>query len=215
MKRFVLFLLVLTAGVTLFAQVQLPEYRFASGNWVLAGDRLYQNDVRARLAKTNIRVPQSGPMIYEFDVRYEDGAQDGQGGFGLHIFAEDIYHRASWGSGISYLLWLNYDENPVTKGIPKGFSAQVYRSYSSAQMDLLESVDLNEFAYLLTDENLAEPVPFRIWADGNTGEVRIYDPTDIDGDFYFYFFMDKKDLPMKGNWISLRTNGLKLSFGQW
>jgi len=215
MKRFVLFLLVLTAAVTLFAQVQLPEYRFASGNWVFSGDRLFQNDARARLAKANVRVPQSGPMIYEFNVRYEAGAEDGQGGFGLHIFAEDIYHRASWGSGVSYLLWLNYDENPVTKGIPRGFSAQVYRSYSSAQMDLVESVDLNEFAYLLTDENLAEPVPFRIWADGNTGEVRIYDPTDPDGEFYFYFFMNRKDLPIKGNWVSLRTNGIKLSFGLW
>jgi len=213
MKKPILFVLVLLAGVSLFAQVQLPEFHFAEGNWNLTSDRLYQNNANSRLAKVNIRVPQSGPMIYEFNVRYEKGAEDGQGGFGVHIFAEDIYHRASWGSGISYLLWLNYDENPVTKGIPKGFSAQVYRSYSSARMELLESVDLNEFAYLLTDENLRDPIPFRIWADGNTGEVRIYDPTDASQSYYFYFNMDRKDLPMKGNWISVRTNGLSLSFG--
>lgn len=213
MKRFFLFLLVLCAGASLFAQVQLPEHHFASGRWSLTSDRLYQNDAAARLAKVNIRVPQSGPMIYEFNARYEDGAQDGQGGFGLHIFAEDIYHRASWGSGTSYLLWLNYDDHPITKGIPKGFSAQVYRSYSSAQMDLVASVSLSEYENLLTNENLSQPIPFKIWADGNTGEVRVYDPTDPNMATYYYFYVDKKDVPLKGNWISLRTNGLKMSFG--
>jgi len=213
MKRLILFMLVLVAGVSLFAQVQLPEFHFADGRWILAPDRLYQNDAKARLAKVNIRVPQSGPMIYEFNMRYEDGIQDGHGGFGLHIFANDVYHRASWGSGSSYLLWLNYDEKPVTKGIPKGFSAQVYRSSTNSQMDLIASVDLNEYTYLLTEENFAGPIPFKIWADGNTGEVRVYDPTDAKMESYYYFFMNKKDLPIKGNWISLRTNGIKLSFG--
>jgi len=213
MKRFVLFLLVLGVGVSLFAQVQLPEYHFASGSWSLVGDRLYQTDAGARLAKVNIRVPQSGPMIYEFNVRYEGGAEDGHGGFGLHIFTDNVINSASWGSGVSYLLWLNYDEHPITKGIPAGFSAQVYRSYTNSRMDLVESVDLNQYAYLLTPENLSQPVPFRIWVDGNTGEVRIYDPTDPDDGFYFYYFIDSKDLPLKGNWISLRTNGIKLSFG--
>ena len=213
MKRLVIFLLVLAAGASLFAQVQLPEHHFAAGRWILAGDRLYQNETDARLAKVNIRIPQSGPMIYEFNVRYEDGIQDGQGGFGMHIFAENVYHKASWGNGVSYLLWLNYDDNPVTKGIHKGFSAQVYRSTSSTQMELLQSVDLNEYTPLLTEENFVDPIPFRIWADGSTGEVRIYDPTDPRMEAYYYFYMDRKDLPLKGNWVSLRTNGLKLSFG--
>ena len=85
MKRLVLFLLVMGLGVSLFAQVQLPEYHFASGSWVLSGDRLFQNDANARLAKVNIRAPQSGPMIYEFNVRYEKGIEDGHGGFGLYF----------------------------------------------------------------------------------------------------------------------------------
>jgi len=213
MKRLVLFLLVLVAGVSLFAQVQLPEYHFASGDWFLTADRLYQNDANARLAKVNINVPQSGPMIYEFNARYEGGAEDGHGGFGLHIFANNVINRASWGSGTSYLLWLNYDEKPITKGIPYGFSAQVYRSVTNSQMDLIASVDLNEYADLLTDENLAEPIPFTIWVDGNTGEVRVYDPSDPDMESYFFFFVDKKDVPLRGSWISLRTNGMKVSFG--
>jgi hypothetical protein len=209
MKRFVLFLLLLGTGVSLFAQLKLPDYRFASGSWNIQGDRLYQNDAKARLAKTNMRIPQSGPMIYEFNVRYEDGEW---GGFGIHIFAEDIYHQASWGSGNSYLLWLNYDENPITKGIPRGLSAQVYRSHSSSQMDLVESIALPQYENILM-ESLDEIIPFTIWADGNTGEVRVYDPADPDMDHYYYFYMDKKDIPLKGNWITIRTNGLKLSFG--
>jgi hypothetical protein len=53
-------------------------------------------------------------------------------------------------------------------------------------------------------------VPAKIWVDGNTGEVRVYDPTDPDMLDYFYFYLPTKNLT--GNWISLRTNGLKLSF---
>ena len=214
MKRFVLFLLVLGIGVSLFAQVQLPEHHFASGNWSFVGDRLFQNDANARLAKVNIKAPQSGPMVYEFNVRYEDGIQDGHGGFGIHIFAKDVLNKASWGNGVSYLLWLNYDEKPITKGIPKGFSAQVYRSYTNSRMELVGCYDLNQYAYLLTYENcVANTVPVKIWVDGNTGEVRVYDPTDASGQYYFYFNIDKKDLPLKGDWVALRTNGLKLSFG--
>jgi len=213
MKRFILFLLVLGMGVSLFAQVQLPVHHFAVGNWKLTTDRLYQNDAKAGLAKVNILIPQNGPMIYEFNARYEGGAEDGHGGFGLHIFANDVINRASWGSGNSYLLWLNYDENPISKDITRGFSAQVYRSYTNSRMVLLANVSLNEYASLLTYDNLKQPIPFKIWADGNTGEVRVYDPTDPKMETYFYFFMDKKDVPMKGNWLSVRTNGMAVSFG--
>ena len=214
MKRLVLFILILGLGVSLFAQVQLPEHQFASGSWQFIGDRLYQNDANARLAKLNVRAPQSGPMIYEFNVRYEDGVEDGHGGFGIHIFADEALNGASWGSGQSYLLWLNYDENPITRGIPRGFSAQLYRSITHSRMDLLESFDLNEYAYLLTYENCAaNPVPAKIWVNGDTGEVRVYDPTDPDMESYFYFYLSRNDVPFSGNWLSLRTNGIKLSFG--
>jgi hypothetical protein len=213
MKRILLFLLVLGMGVSLFAQINLPEHHFAtgSGNWVRVGDRIFQNDASARLAKLNVRAPQSGPMVYEFNVRYEGGIEDGHGGFGLHIFANNVVHSASWGSGDSYLLWLNYDENPITPGIHRGFSAQIYRSFNNSRMELLESFDLNEFAYLLTYENVRDPIPVVIWANGNTGEVRIYDPTDPTLTYYFYFFLPSRAL--RGNWVSLRTNGLRLSFG--
>jgi hypothetical protein len=212
MKRYLVFLLIFGAAASLFAQTQLPEHRFASGNWVLSGQRLYQNDAKARLAKVNIRIPQNSPMKYDFNARYESGAEDGHGGFGLHIFADGVYNGPSWGSGKSYLLWLNYDENPVSGNIPRGFSAQVYRSYTNSWMELIQSVDLNRYTPLLTAENLSYSVPFKIRVDNNTGEVRVYDPTDSSGMAYFYFYIDKEDLPLKGEWIALRTNGMNLSF---
>ena len=209
MKRLILLVLVLSLSLPLFAQV--PEHQFAtgSGNWGFVGPRLNQNDANARLAKTNFRVPQSGPMIYEFNVRYIDGIEDGHGGFGIHVFADNVINRASWGSGNSWLFWLNYDENPLSRDIPRGFSAQIYRSTSQVNMELVESFDLNEFVDFLTYEIWSNPVSGRIWVNGDTGEVRVYDPTDLD--FYFYFYLPARGL--RGDWVSLRTNGLSLSFG--
>jgi hypothetical protein len=208
MKRIVLFLVVFGIAASMYAQSQLPPYRFAAGSWGFVGERLFQNDAKSGLAKVNFQAPQSGPMVYEFNAHYEGGAEDGHGGFGLHIFGDSAYNSASWGSGNSYLLWLNYDENPINRSIPKGLSAQVYRSRTNSQMDLVESVDLNVYAPYLND--LSAPVSFRIFADGNTGEVRVYDP--VDPETYYYFYVSNKDVPLKGNWASLRTNGIKLSF---
>ncbi|GHU92203.1 hypothetical protein FACS189479_00390 [Spirochaetia bacterium] len=210
MKRIVFFLVVFGLTVSVYAQSQLPPYQFAAGNWVFAGKRLFQNDANARLAKVNFQAPQSGPMLYEFNVIYEGGAEDGHGGFGLHIFGDQAYNARSWGNGNSYLLWLNYDENPIGSAIPKGLSAQVYRSYTNTWMELVESVALNEYEEYLTNENLSSPVPFKIIANGSTGEVRVYDPTDPDA--YYLFNIPRKDIPLKGNWAALRTNGIKLSF---
>jgi hypothetical protein len=213
MKRFVFSVMVMGLAVGLFPQIQLPEHRFASGNWSIQEDRVYQKDANARLAKVNIRAPQSGSMLYDFTARYESGAEDGQGGFGLHIFADSVVNGPSWGCGNSYFLWLNYDEKPqANSGIPAGLSGQVYRSYSNTRMELLYSVDLNQYTDLLTADNLGAPISFKIWANGETGEIRIYDPTDPYLSTYYYFNVDKKDLPLKGDWVALRTNGLALSF---
>jgi hypothetical protein len=65
----------------------------------------------------------------------------------------------------------------------------------------------------VTDEDLDYPVEFVIWIDGDTGEIRVYDPTDETGTSYFYYNINKRDLPRKGSWVTLRTNGGKLSFG--
>jgi hypothetical protein len=213
MKRIVFLLAVICLTSLVYAQTNgIPDYRVASGKWAPSGDRLYQDDEKARLAKINIMAPQSGPMIYEFNVRYESGAEDGHGGFGLHVFGDKAYNSASWGSGKSYLLWLNYDENPGNKSIPRGLSAQVYRSHTNSRMTLVESISLSEYDSLLTGENLAFEVPFRIIVDGDTGEVRVYDPTDPNLENYRYFYIDKKEIPLNGDWVALRTNGIRLSF---
>ena len=79
-------------------------------------------------------------------------------------------------------------------------------------MELVHSLPLNSYERFLTKENLASPITFRIIANGDTGEVRVYDPTDPNNRKYFYYYIDKKDLPLKGSYVALRTNGIKLSF---
>jgi hypothetical protein len=211
MKRLVLLLAVITVSTAVYAQIGLP-YSVGSGSWSMLGDRLYQNDENARLAKVNIPVPQEGPMVYEFNARYESGGEDGHGGFGIHVFEDRAINSPSWGAGRSYLLWLNYDENPANPRVPAGLSAQVYRSVSNSYMELVDSVDLNEAAAYVTEDDLNYPVPFRIMVDGSTGEVRIYDPTDPVLEAYYYFYINSREIPLKGEWVSLRTNGVNLSF---
>jgi hypothetical protein len=212
MKRMIFALVLITSGLFVYAQIKLPEHYPISGKWNEKDGRLYQNDENARLAKVNVPVVQNSPaMIYEFDARYEGGAEDGHGGFGLHLFVDAAYGGESWGAGHSYLLWLNYDENPQNKNIQPGLSAQIYRSHSNSWMELVESFDLNKYAVLLTDENLAESVHFKIIVDARTGEIRVYDPVD-DNNSYYVLNMDTKFLPIKGDWVVLRTNGMKMSF---
>jgi hypothetical protein len=214
MKRFALFILTVGIAAGLFAQEDsFPPYSFVSGAWGFAGKRVIQRDGSSKLAKVNLEVPQSGAMIYEFNAKYEGGAEDGQGGFGIHIFQDKPCWSPSWGNGKSYLLWLNYDTKPGSGRIPAGLSAQLYRSSSNSRMKLVESVSMNQFMKYLTPEVLAHPISFKILVNGQTGEIRVYDPTDPNGLRYYYCYMEKKDLPMKGNWMALRTNGMKLSFG--
>jgi hypothetical protein len=211
MKKMVLAFVLITMGLFVYAQTNLPSYYPASGRWSIIGGRLYQNDENARLAKVNIPIPQNSPVIaYEFDARYEGGAEDGHGGFGLHIFADSSFNRESWGAGQSYLLWLNYDEKPLDRRIQPGLSAQIYRSVSNTQMELIDSFDLNGYADFLTSENLSAPVHFKIVVDSNNGEVHVYDP--VDDNYYYVFNLDGRYLPLKGNWVVLRTNGMKMSF---
>jgi hypothetical protein len=219
MKKMLFWGMAFVAAASLSAQnvtvreVPPIEYARDAGNWHFAGPRLLQDDVGARLAKVNLNVPQEGEVYYEFNARYEGGAEDGHGGFGIHILGDSRLNYPSWGSGKSYLLWLNYDERPISADIPSGLSAQVYRSDSHSEMTLLYSQDLNEYLPFLDEDALSENVPFRITANGDTGEVRVYDPTEDLESVYYVFNIDKSALPVKGNWIALRTNGMKVSFG--
>jgi len=212
MQRLILCIVLICISIPLFAQVEIPEHRFASGDWSFDGPRIYQNDADATFAKIMLRIPQNDAMIYEFNVRYEGGAEDGHGGFGIHLYVDNTANTATWGAGNSYLLWLNYDEAPRAVNIPQGFSAQVYKSISDNRMILLHSIPLPEYFPLLTEGNLARPVPFKIEAY-ETGEIRVYDPTDPESGNYFYFTIDSGELPLMGDWVVLRTNGMRASFG--
>jgi hypothetical protein len=214
MKRLFVVLIVAAMVVPAFAQVNLAQFQpqAASGNWVIGTDRLFQNDAAAPLARFNITVPQAGTMVYEFNVRYEGGGEDGHGGFGVQLFADTAFPTKSWGMGKSYLLWLNYDLKPLSKDIPAGLSAEVYQSLGNSKMDLIRAIDLNAFfASLKMDINtaLAMTIPVKIVVNSDTGEIRIYDPTQAN----YYYFFTLPNFPKAGKYIALRTNGLKVSFG--
>ena len=151
---------------------------------------------------------QTGEMQYEFSVRYEGGGfDDMMGGFGIHVFVDKAWDGISWGNGNSFLLWLNFDPEP-TEEYPIGFTAQVYKSTSAIKMALVGEFDLNKYAYLLSASNMGLDIPARIKVNGETGSVWVEDPT-LPG--FGYRFSLGSALG-SGNYVSLRTNSLALSF---
>ena len=163
----------------------------------------------AELRQT-IKMPQRGVMTYSFNVRFEGGMEDLHGGFGIHVFANSVFPRKSWGTGNSYLLWLNYDAYPISKDIPRGLSVQVYKSVSHSRMHLIKSLDLNAYAYLIENAGPDTLLPVTLIVNGNTGIVRIANP--LDPASFFVLDLDT-DRILRGDWIALRTNGMAASFG--
>lgn len=177
------------------------------GRWAAAGGRLFQRDTDEPLAKINFKADQYGVMEYTFDVRYEGGGlSDRMGGFGIQIFVDDAYNGKSWGNGESYLLWLNYDENPSYGG--SGFRAQVYKSTGNSKMEILKGYDVALNPRVLTVKNLDLVVPVKIQVDGRSGLVKVWDPSRPGT--YVRFYLD--DSPGRGRYFSLRTNSLAASF---
>jgi hypothetical protein len=211
MRRLVVIIILLSiiSIVPLFS-LSLTDLDFAYGKWAVIGDRLYQSNLKAGMARVDIPAPQAGMMVYEFNVRYEDGGTDDMhAGFGIHIFVDKPASGRAWGNGKSYLLWLNYDEN--AKGITKGFSAQIYKSLTNSKMELIADIDLNDYAYLLTEDLLDMVIPVKMVVNGFNGDVKFYDPTDSS---YVYKFNLGNTAPLSGKFISLRTNSMGISFGR-
>ena len=209
MKKILLAVLVLSllSIVPLFS-LSSSDFGFAEGDWTILGNRLYQKDIKAGMARVDIPAPQAGMMVYEFNVRYEDGAEDMHAGFGIHLFVDKPAKGKAWGNGKSYLLWLNYDENP--KEITKGLSAQIYKSLTNSRMELLADIDLNDYVYLLTEDLLDMVIPVKMVVNGFNGDVKIYDPTDPS---YVYKFNIGNTAPLTGKYMSLRSNSMGISFG--
>ena len=120
MKRtLVLIAVIVLAAGMVYADSHL-SFGTPEGQWNLVGGRLFQQDEGAPRAKAWMAIPQNGSMIYEFTMRYEGGGEDGHGGVGIQFLADSVPTGKSWGFGDSWLLWLNYDENPTAAGVPRG-----------------------------------------------------------------------------------------------
>lgn len=194
-----------TVAISVPNRAITPSY----GDWVGMNGRLYQESVDNPLAKINFRIPQSGTMEYDFNVRYQGGGfSDMMGGFGIQVFVDNAFNGRSWGDGQSYLLWLNYDQHPTYGGA--GFRAQVYKSTSPSQMVLVPGYDVALDPSVLTRNNVSTIVPVKIIVNGDTGNVKVYDPTRSTP-YYYQFTLPTA--PGNGEYVALRTNSLSVSFG--
>jgi hypothetical protein len=216
MKHFLIFVLLIASTLSLGAIEIDPVLSAAEGEWELDGERLLQSDPDSPRAKFAVSYPQAGPTEYVFNVRYEGGVlEDGHGGFGIHIFADEVKRGRAWGAGESWLLWLNYDVAP--EGIAPGLSAQVYRSVNNSRMDLLADYDLNWALQnmsdigLTLDDLLSQTVTIRLSVDPASGEVVFHDPFSEGYVYRFTLPMDSRSI---GSMVVLRSNGMRISFAQ-
>ena len=180
------------------------------GTWNLKYGRMYQDNLKTSSSRIHFPVEQQGSMLYKFNVRYEGGGEDGHAGVGVHVFVDKPSKGFAWGDGNSYLLWLNYDENPGNSKIPAGLSAQIYKSTSNSRMVLLDSISLREYESYLTGDILGQSIPVTLMINGTTGDGWIADPADPS---VHYTFKLPVTSPMRGHYVSLRTNGMAASFG--
>ena len=233
--------LLLLLPLTLSAQVivdddfsTLGEWVPGYGEWGIRGGMLVQRDTDTGLARIDRMVPQSGEIEISFKIRYEAGgfesqaalrAQQVHAGFGIHVGVENPpLGRVAWGAGNSYLLWLNLDSRVDTKmDAPEhfGFRAQVYESTKNSEMALASAYNVDIIAALsaagitlyLEDLSrfLASPAQIKIRVNVDTGRIMVMDPTNPT--LWFYFDVDRSVL--RGNYVSLRTNGLAVSFSDF
>ncbi len=215
MKRafWVAIVLFLSVPLLMWAQtvVNPTDWTAAYGEWKMVDGRLAQLDTEAGMAQFHVRLPQSGVMQYEFDVEYIDGFQDMYGGFGVSLFVDRPHPRKAWGDGKSYLLWVTYDPNAYGG---TGIYGQAYQSRSHVDMSLLHAGDAYPlpwaYAQQLTWDVLRNyRLPIKIVVDGDSGMVKVYDPTRSG---YYYRFSLGGPLG-RGAYASLRTNSLAASFG--
>ncbi len=208
MKRILILItvIIMTAGMV-FADGH-GFYGSPEGDWTLRGARLTQTDEGATRAKAWLSVPQKTAMVYEFTMRYEGGGEDGHGGAGLHIVADNKTDGKSWGFSDSWLLWINYDMQVSRSNDFRGLNAMVYKSDSNKVMDVVASVNLDAYAGLLMD-NLDVDIPVKLTFYPANGRVEIADPRGETAGWYV-------DIPgaagATGSYVAVRTNGVAVSF---
>ena len=210
MNKLLLIFTCLSIIVSTSLAADTPGVKAAYGDWMVSSSDA-QSDSSSTMAKASLAVPQEGTMVYEFKAKYKDGLEDGHGGFGIHVFVDQPAPGKAWGEGDSYLLWLNYDEDPADSNIPKGLSAQIYKSTSNSRMDLVESVSLAAIEPLVIN-NITQKLPVKLVIDGNSGMAKVYHPFKAD---VAYTFPLSSETPLKGDYVSLRTNGVSVNFSRW
>ena len=211
----------------------LGEWVPGHGEWGIRGGMLIQRDTRTGLARIDRRVPQEGEIEISFQVRYEAGGfrdqdalrnQQYHGGFGIHVGVDNAPLRSvAWGAGQSYLLWLNLDTRQETRNNASehfGFRGQVYESSTHTVMSVTEwnadiQAELAEAGIDLSindlDQFIGTLVPIRIRVNYDTGRIMVNDPTAPT--IWFYFDLDPQVL--RGEYMSLRTNSLAVSFADF
>lgn len=209
MKKVILILICLSVVFSTSVFADSMKVKASYGDWKVSSYQI-ASDSDSSMAKANVYAPQNGTMVYEFNARYLDGLQDGQGGFGIHVFVDKPAPGKAWGEGESYLLWVNYDEKPVNSSTPKGLSAQIYKSENDYRMNLVESFSLAALEPII-EKSMHLALPVKLVIDGKTGMAKIYDPFNKE---LAYTFKLSSDTPMKGNYVSVRTNSLSVAFTQ-
>ena len=207
MNRLMLVAIITAAAVSGFSR-EAEMFGTPEGDWSIEGGRLVQENSGAPRAKAWMQILQEGSVVYEFTMSYEGGAEDGHGGVGIHILANSIPQGDSWGMGDSWLLWLNYDEAPTAPGVPRGLSAQLYKSQSDTTMEIVETVSLRSLEPFLADV-LDSEIPIKLTFLADRGEVFITDPLGTGDGWYV-------ELPgsagKSGRYAAIRTNGMRVSF---
>ncbi len=188
---------------------EIPSIKPSYGDWEIMGNRLYQNDLKAGMAKANLPMGQDGIVTYNFNVKYVDGIQDGMGGFGIHVFVDKPAAGKAYGEGNSYLLWLNYDEKPQSSSVPAGLSAQIYKSSSYTNMKLVQAVSLKSIEPVIA-QYMDKTLPVKMEINSRTGMGKVFDPFD---DSRYFVFSLGNTAPVSGDYVTLRTNSLGVSFG--
>jgi hypothetical protein len=212
MKRLTILicLLLLIVPAMLFAQA-LGPWKAAYGDWRMMGERLVQMNTKAGMAQAYMRQPQSGIMQYEFDVRYIDGGMDRYAGFGVHIGIDKAHPTKSWGNGRSFLLWLTYDPKAYDGS---GVFAQAYKSINSSTMNLMHParaymIPASRLQGIYVDHLREYVLRVKIRVNYDTGWVKVWDP--VIPNYYYRFWLGSAI--RGGNFISVRTNSLAVSFG--
>ncbi len=207
MKKVVIVATLIMLGGVVCADGHL-KFGSPEGDWGVRNKGLFQKDADAPRAKTWVRVFQDGSMNYEFIMKYEGGAEDGHGGVGIHILSDTMPVGKSWGMGDSWLLWLNYDTSPISSDIPEGLSAQVYKSSSDSDMELIDSISLRDIEPLAV-RYLYSEIPVKLTYVASLGRILIADPRGKTAGWYI-------DLPggqnETGQYVAVRTNGVRISF---